>query len=82
MVNMDRVPPAKKRYLTLKGVEPALLLSFFEQVSVVDGFTHDQWCKYAQTISRDLYNTTWSLSTILVSITSKVKWARKPVINQ
>uniref|UniRef100_A0AAV1VCH4 Uncharacterized protein n=1 Tax=Peronospora matthiolae TaxID=2874970 RepID=A0AAV1VCH4_9STRA len=57
-VNPDRVPPAKKRYPLLKGVEPALLLIFFEQVSVVDSCTFEQWCGYARTISRDLYNTT------------------------
>ena len=78
----DRVPPQKQRYPKLKGAEPAQLLGFFEEVSVVDGCSYVQWRTYARGICRDLYNSTWTLSTILESMTSKVKWARKPVLNQ
>ncbi|TDH67012.1 hypothetical protein CCR75_000056 [Bremia lactucae] len=54
----------------------------FKEVSVVDGCIYAEWCKHARGICRDLYNSSWSLSTILESRTSKVKWARKPVLNE
>uniref|UniRef100_M4BCN5 Uncharacterized protein n=1 Tax=Hyaloperonospora arabidopsidis (strain Emoy2) TaxID=559515 RepID=M4BCN5_HYAAE len=60
--------------------EPSRLIA--RLVSVVDGCTYAQWCKYSRGICRDLYNSTWSLSSISESATSKVKWARKPVLNQ
>ncbi|CAI5731316.1 unnamed protein product [Hyaloperonospora brassicae] len=75
----ERVPPQKQRYPKLKGAESAQLLRFFEELSVVDGCSYVQWRTYAMGICRDLYNSIWSLSTIFESMTSKVKWARKPV---
>ena len=77
----ERVLPTKKKQPQLKGAESAQLLVFY-QVSVVDDCTYVRWCKYARGVCRDLFNSTWSLSSILESVKNKVKWARKPVLNQ
>ncbi|KAE8980399.1 hypothetical protein PR002_g24145 [Phytophthora rubi] len=81
-VKPELVPVGKKRYPRLKGEEASHLLKFFEAVCVKGHGTYTDWVSHITAISRDLYNTNWTLTTILQSSLSKVRWSKAPVLNQ
>ena len=62
-IAVDLVPPGKTRYPTLRSDEKSILFKFFEEACIVGDGSFEQWVKYAQTMTHDLYNTSGRLRT-------------------
>ncbi|ETP18592.1 hypothetical protein F441_07216, partial [Phytophthora nicotianae CJ01A1] len=70
------------RYPKLKGDEKVLICKLFKELCVIVNGTHEEWERYAQAATQDLYNTAWSFKTIMYRMISKVKWAKTKPLNQ
>ncbi|ETI48831.1 hypothetical protein F443_07197 [Phytophthora nicotianae P1569] len=70
------------RYPKLKGDEKVLICKLFKELCVIGNGTHEEWERYAQAATQDLYNTAWSFMTIMYRMISKVKWAKTKPLNQ
>ncbi|ETI39016.1 hypothetical protein F443_15351, partial [Phytophthora nicotianae P1569] len=81
-VDIDLIPTAKQRYPKLKGNEKVLICKLFKELCVIGNGTHEEWERYAQAATQDLYNTAWSFKTIMYRMISKVKWAKTKPLNQ
>ncbi|KUF81385.1 hypothetical protein AM587_10001800 [Phytophthora nicotianae] len=81
-VDIDLIPTAKQRYPKLKGDEKVLICKLFKELCVIGNGTHEEWERYAQAATQDLYNTAWSFKTIMYRMISKVKWAKTKPLNQ
>ncbi|ETL95253.1 hypothetical protein L917_06915 [Phytophthora nicotianae] len=71
-----------QRYPKLKGDEKVLICKLFKELCVIVNGTHEEWERYAQAATQDLYNTAWSFKTIMYRMISKVKWAKTKPLNQ
>ncbi|CAI5704123.1 unnamed protein product [Peronospora effusa] len=78
----ERLSPQKVRYPKLKQAERRLLTSFFEEACVKANCSYQQWEQYATSISTDLLNTAWMLTTISERMLSKLRWSQQPALNQ
>ncbi|CAH0489919.1 unnamed protein product [Peronospora farinosa] len=76
------VPTEKQRFPRLRSEEKAIIFRFFEKACIVSDGSFVKWEQYAQTVTHDLYNTSWSFKDIIQSIISKVKLARAKALNQ
>ncbi|KAG1690420.1 hypothetical protein DVH05_028096 [Phytophthora capsici] len=81
-VDTDLIPSGKQRYPKLKGDEKVLLCKLFKELCVFGNGTFEEWERYAQAATQDLYNTSWSFKTIMHRMISKVKWAKTKPLNQ
>lgn len=81
-VDEDLIPNSKRRYPKLKGEEKILLYKLFREICVIADGSFEEWERYAQAATQDLYNTSWSFKTIMNSMISKVKWAKAKPLNQ
>ena len=61
----ERLSPTKARYPKMKQAERKLLTAFFEEACVKITCTYQQWVQYATSLSKDILNTTWMLTTIV-----------------
>ncbi|CAH0491447.1 unnamed protein product [Peronospora farinosa] len=77
----ERLSPQKVRYPKLKQAERRLLTSFFEEACVKANCSYQQWEQYATSISTDLLNTAWMLTTILERMLSKLRWSQQPALS-
>ncbi|CAI5729094.1 unnamed protein product [Peronospora effusa] len=76
------VPTEKQRFPRLRSEEKAIIFRFFEKACIVSDGSFVKWEQYAQTVTHDLYNTSWSFKEFIQSIISKVKLARAKALNQ
>ena len=74
--------PQKARYPKMKQAERKLLTAFFEKACVKITCTYQQWVQYATSLSKDILNTTWMLTTIVERMLSKLRWSQQPALNQ
>ncbi|CAI5746211.1 unnamed protein product [Peronospora destructor] len=77
----ELVPTGKQRFPTLRSEKP-ILFKFFEEACIISEGSFVKWEQYAQTVTHDLYNTSWSFKNIMQSMISKVKWARAKPLNR
>ena len=71
-VKSEQLASHKDRYPKLQPAERALLMTFFEEACVKADCSFQQWERYATSISQDILNTTWMLSTVVERMTSKL----------
>ncbi|KAI9991045.1 hypothetical protein PInf_018663 [Phytophthora infestans] len=81
-VDADLIPSGKQRYPKLKDDEKVLLCQLFKEQCVFGNGTFEEWERYAQAATQDVYNTSWSFKTIMHRMISKVKWAKTKPLNQ
>ncbi|KAE9046719.1 hypothetical protein PR003_g1619 [Phytophthora rubi] len=81
-VDEDLISNSKRRYPKLKGEEKILLFKLFREIYVIADGSFEEWERYAQAATQDLYNTSWYFKTIMNSMISKVKWAKTKPLNQ
>ncbi|KAE8978962.1 hypothetical protein PR001_g24201 [Phytophthora rubi] len=81
-VDEDLIPGSKRRYPKLKSEEKILLFKLFKAIYVEANGTFEEWERYAQAATQDLYNTNWSFKNIMHSMISKVEWATTQPLNQ
>lgn len=78
----ERLSLEKNRYPKLTTAERRLLTSFFEEAWVNVDCSFLLWEQYAASISQDILNTAWMLTTILERLLSKFRWSQQPALNQ
>jgi hypothetical protein len=78
----DLVPVSKQHYPKLRGEEKRLLVQLFREICVQADGAYEEWERYAQAATQDLYNTKWSFTNIMNSMISKVPYARATPLNQ
>ena len=78
----EQLAPHKARYPKLHPAERALLTTFFEEVCVKADCSFQQWERYVTSISQDILNTAWMISTVLERMTSRLRWTQLPIYNQ
>ncbi|KAE9010242.1 hypothetical protein PF011_g9908 [Phytophthora fragariae] len=76
------VPAERQRFPKLTGAEVSALLTLFEQTYVADAGTYADWNKLATAISHELLSTKWAFNEIVRKLSSRLKWAKAPVLNQ
>ena len=70
-----RLSPQKARYPKMKQAERKL------EACVKITCTYQQWVQYALSLSKDILNTPWMLTTIVERMLSKLRWSQQTALN-